>query len=91
MADLYEEIVKLKADGRSAAVATIIDSEGSTPRETGAKMLVREDGTIFWTIGGGSLEGQVIKEALKVILEEKPHTFHYELTGKEAAGAGVIC
>jgi len=38
MADLYEEIVKLKAEGGSAAVATIIGAEGSTPRETGAKM-----------------------------------------------------
>jgi xanthine dehydrogenase accessory factor len=91
MADLYEEIVKLKAEGGSAALATIIGTEGSTPRETGAKMLVREDGTIFGTIGGGCLEGQVIEEAIKVIREEKPRTFHYDLTGKEAAGAGMIC
>jgi xanthine dehydrogenase accessory factor len=91
MADLYEEIVKFKADGRSAAVATIIGTEGSTPRETGSKMLVREDGTIFGTIGGGCLEGQVIEEAIKVIREEKPRTFHYDLTGKEAAGLGMIC
>jgi xanthine dehydrogenase accessory factor len=91
MADLYEEIVKLKAEGGSAAVATIIGTEGSTPRETGAKMLVRENGTIFGTIGGGCLEGQVIVEAIMVIQEEKPRTFHYDLTGKETAGAGMIC
>ena len=89
MADLYEEIVKLKAEGGSAAVATIIGTEGSTPRETGAKMLVREDGTILGTIGGGCLEGQVIAEAIMVIREEKPRIFHYDLTGKEAAG--MIC
>jgi len=91
MADLYEEILKLKADGRSSAVATIIGTEGSTPRETGAKMLVREDGTIVGTIGGGCLEGQVIVEAIMVIREEKPRIFHYDLTGKETAGAGMIC
>jgi xanthine dehydrogenase accessory factor len=91
MADLYREIVKLKAEGGSAAVATIIGAEGSTPRETGAKMLVREDGTILGTIGGGCLEGQVIEEAIKVIREETPRTFHYDLTGAEAAGAGMIC
>ncbi|MCX5838737.1 MAG: XdhC/CoxI family protein [Deltaproteobacteria bacterium] len=91
MADLYEKIVKLKANGSSAAVATIIGTEGSTPRETGSKMLVREDGTIFGTIGGGCLEGQVIEEAIKVIREEKPRTFHYDLTEKEAAGLGMIC
>ncbi|MEK7826849.1 MAG: XdhC/CoxI family protein [Thermodesulfobacteriota bacterium] len=91
MADLYEEIVKIKAEGGSAAVATIIGAEGSTPRETGAKMLVREDGTIFGTIGGGCLEGRIIHAAIKVIREEKPRTFHYDLTGMEAGGAGMIC
>ena len=91
MTDLYEEIVKIKTEGGSAALATIVGTEGSTPRETGAKMLVREDGTIFGTIGGGCLEGQVIEEALQVIREEKPRTIHYDLTGTEAAGAGMIC
>lgn len=91
MADLYEEIVKLKAGGQSGALATVVGAEGSTPRETGAKMLVRKDGTIFGTIGGGGVEGRVIEEALAVIREEKPRLFHYDLTGSEAAGAGMIC
>jgi xanthine dehydrogenase accessory factor len=91
MADLYEEIVKLKAAGRSGALATIVGAEGSTPRETGAKMLVRADGTIFGTIGGGGVEGRVIEESMQVIREEQPRLFHYDLTGSEAAGAGMIC
>jgi xanthine dehydrogenase accessory factor len=91
MADLYEEIVKLKAAGGSGALATIVGAEGSTPRETGAKMLVRADGTIFGTIGGGGVEGRVIEEAIQVIREEKPRLFHYDLTGSESAGAGMIC
>jgi xanthine dehydrogenase accessory factor len=92
MADLYEEIVKLKAAGGSAALATIIGTDGSTPRETGAKMLVREDGTIAGTIGGGCLEGQVIVEAIMVMREEKPRTVHYDLTDGKADGAtGMIC
>ena len=91
MADLYEEILKIKAEGGSAAVATIIGTKGSTPREVGAKMLIREDGTILGTIGGGCLEGKVFEEALKAIREEKPRTFHYDLTGREAAEVGMIC
>ncbi len=91
MADIYEEILKIQAAGRAGAVATIISAQGSTPREAGAKMLVREDGTIFGTIGGGALEGTVREEALRSIREEKPRTMHYDLTGKEAAGLGMIC
>jgi xanthine dehydrogenase accessory factor len=93
MADLYEEIVRLKAEGASASLATIVGAEGSTPRETGAKMLVREDGTILGSIGGGCLEGQVIVEAIMVMRDEKPRTVHYDLTGREAdgTGTGMIC
>lgn len=91
MADLYEEILKLKADGKNVALATIIGTDGSTPRETGAKMLVREDGTILGTIGGGSLEGQVIADCVTAMREEKPRNVRYDLTGSEADGAGMIC
>ena len=91
MTDLYEVIVKLKAEGESAALATIIGTEGSTPRETGAKMLIREDGTIFGTIGGGTLEGQVIKDGIQVIREEKPRIFHHDLKNTEASEAGMLC
>lgn len=91
MADIYEEILKVQSAGRSGALATIIAARGSTPREVGAKMLIRDDGTIYGTIGGGALEGAVRKEALEVIGEEKPRTLHYDLTEKEAAGLGMIC
>ncbi|MCE5262305.1 MAG: XdhC/CoxI family protein [Deltaproteobacteria bacterium] len=91
MEDLYAEIVKLKAEGRSSALATIIGTKGSTPRETGAKMLVRDDGTILGTVGGGCLEGQVIVEAVMAMRDEKPRTIHHDLTGSEADRAGMIC
>jgi xanthine dehydrogenase accessory factor len=91
MMELYEEIVKLKGEGKPMTLVTIIGAEGSTPRETGAKMLVREDGTILGTIGGGCLEGQVIVDAVMAMREAKPRKVRYDLTGKEAAGAGMIC
>ncbi|GAH56770.1 unnamed protein product [marine sediment metagenome] len=67
MTDIYQEIVRLKAEGEAAALVTIVSATGSTPREEGAKMLVKADGSILGTIGGGSLEAQVIEEAVKVI------------------------
>lgn len=89
--EIYEEILKIKAEGRCAAVATIIGAQGSAPREVGAKMLVRDDGTIFGTIGGGCLEGKVIVEAIMVMREETPRTVRHDLTGTDAAEAGMIC
>lgn len=91
MPDIYEEIMKVKAEGKRAALATIIATKGSTPREVGAKMLIREDGKIFGTIGGGCLEAEVWQEARNVMAEEKPRTVHMDLTGRSAEESGMIC
>jgi xanthine dehydrogenase accessory factor len=91
MSDIYQEIVRIKAEGEEAALVTIVSTSGSTPREEGAKMLVKPDGSILGTIGGGSLEAQVIEEAVKVIKQGKPKRLHFALTAKEADEVGMIC
>jgi xanthine dehydrogenase accessory factor len=91
MTDIYQEIVRIKAEGEEAALVTIVSTAGSTPREEGTKMLVRADGSILGTIGGGSLEAQVIEEAVKVIKQGKPKRLHFALTAKEAEEAGMVC
>ena len=91
MADLYDEIMKAKSEGKNAALATIIGAKGSTPREQGAKMIIYEDGKIWGSVGGGCLEAEVWQEAMKVMAEEKPRTVHFDLTGKEAEESGMIC
>ena len=91
MDDIYQEIVRVKTEGEEAALVTIVSATGSTPREEGAKMLVRTDGSILGTIGGGSLEAQVIEEAVKVIKQGKPKRLHMSLTAKEAEEAGMVC
>ena len=89
MPDIYQEIVKIRAEGGEAALVTIISAIGSTPREEGAKMLVRADGSILGTIGGGSLEAQVCNKALEVIRKGKPQRLHFRL--KEGEEPGMIC
>jgi xanthine dehydrogenase accessory factor len=91
MDDIYQEIVRIKAEGGEAALVTVVSASGSTPREEGAKMLVRPDGSIFGTIGGGSLEARVIKEAIGVIRQGKPKRHHFTLTAKGAGELGMIC
>ena len=87
--DIYQEIVDIKNRGDDAALATIIYAGGSAPREEGAKMLVRADGSIMGTIGGGNLENNVIEEALGVIKSGRPKHLEYRL--KEGDEVGMIC
>jgi xanthine dehydrogenase accessory factor len=91
MDDIYQEIVKVKTEGEEAALVTVVSASGSTPREEGAKMLVKPDGSIVGTIGGGSLEAQIIEEAVKVIRQGKPKRLHRSLTAKESGEEGMIC
>ena len=89
MNDIYEAIVSIKREGRDAALVTIIGTGGSTPRKTDAKMLVKPDGKICGTIGGGNLEFLVMKDALKSIQTGKAKRVSYNLD--KGGNAGMIC
>ena len=96
MADIYQEIVRIKSEGKTAAVATIISIKGSTPRGTGSKMIIKSDGTISGSVGGGNLEALVCQEALKAMEEKKSKVLHLDLTGegsdeREKIETGMIC
>ena len=67
MQDVFVEALELIASGEQAALSTIVSSNGSLPMSKKAKMLVRPDGKIVGTVGGGCLEADVWAEARQVI------------------------
>lgn len=79
MIGIYEKLLEIKSLHKPAALCIIVDTKGSTPRKTGAKMIVYEDSKIFSTIGGGALEHKVISESIEVIRSGKPMLLHYDL------------
>ena len=89
--NIYEEIVKLQREGRSGAVATIVNSRGSIPSFQSAKMLVRDDGSIAGTIGGGCVEAEVWQAAREVIAREKPRTLSFDLNQDPKYDTGLVC
>ena len=89
--DIYEEIVKLRREGRRGAVATIISARGSIPSFKTAKMLVRDDGSICGTIGGGCVEAEVWQAAREVMEQEKPRTLTYSLNQDPRYDTGLVC
>ncbi len=89
--DIFQEIVRLRGEGRKAALATVVKWLGSTPRRDHAKMLVFQDGSTMGSIGGGSTEAEVVKEARRVLETEKASLTKFKLTQEEAASDGLIC
>ena len=75
MDSIFSKIAELENSDQNVALCIIINTKGSTPRKMGAKMVVFEDGKIFGTIGGGSLEKKVIENAIKVIKEKNHNLF----------------
>lgn len=89
--DLYEEIVDLRRQGRRAALATITNVRGSIPSFNAAKMLVRDDGSILGTIGGGCVEADVWQAAREVMEQEKPRTLTFNLNQNPKYDTGLVC
>jgi xanthine dehydrogenase accessory factor len=89
--DVYSEIVRLRAEGRKGALATIINVRGSIPAFETAKMLVRDDGSIVGTIGGGCVEAEVWQAAKEVMDREKPRTLTFHLNQDPKYDTGLVC
>ncbi len=89
--DIYEEVVKLRRDGRRGALATIVNVRGSIPSFETAKMLVRDDGSITGTIGGGCVEAEVWQAAREVMESEKPRTLSFNLNNNPRYDTGLVC
>ena len=79
MENILFKIAEIGKSGKKAALCIIVDTKGSSPRKAGSKMIVFDDKTIEGTIGGGSLEFKVMDDAQKVITDNKPQKFIYNL------------
>jgi xanthine dehydrogenase accessory factor len=90
--DLLDDIDRWRSAGKRVAVARVVDTQGSGPRETGAAMAVNEDGEVIGSVSGGCVEGAVVSEALAILAGEQPSrvvTFGY--SDDEAFAVGLTC
>ena len=91
MNDLYREMERLLTSGEEAAVATIVRTRGSTPREVGARMVIRRDGKTIGTVGGGCGEAEVWSEAMEVFETGRPKLIEVDLLHDHDAEGGRAC
>src|SRR4051812_21749874 len=89
--DVYDELVRLRKLGQKCAIATIVQVRGSIPSFESAKLLVREDGSMIGTIGGGCVEAEVRNAAREVMEWEKPNRVSFNLGQDPAYDNGLIC
>jgi len=86
--DIFTKLTRLLNEGREAVLCTLIEKEGSGPRDVGAKMLVDLEGRTIGTIGGGGMERRLVEEALDALKRGRPRTIAFAL-GVEPKGGAV--
>ena len=89
MTSIYQALSELEKTNESAALCTVVKSEGSTPRHVGSKMLVYADGKFIGTVGGGDLEHRVMDEAWIAIAEGRARTLKYNMVDPSRGDPGV--
>jgi xanthine dehydrogenase accessory factor len=89
--DLFEEIVRMRRAGQRGALATIVHTNGSIPSYESSRMLVRDDGSIAGTIGGGCVEAEVWAAAKEVMQKEAPRKMVFNLNNEASYDNGLIC
>lgn len=93
MRDVLEALLDEIRAGRSAVLATVVRSSGSTPRTAGAKMLIGADASTVGTIGGGAFEAMVIEDAADLLhASDEPNRIKkYDFTEKGEHALGMAC
>ena len=89
--EVFQAVGEALQRGESAALVTIIRTQGSTPQRVGAKMVVFADGRLVGTIGGGCYENDAFWKARQALRTRKPEVARYELSDDIAEESGLIC
>jgi xanthine dehydrogenase accessory factor len=89
MNSIYQQLAEIEKNNQSAALCTVVKSQGSTPRHETSKMIVYPDRNISGSIGGGELENRVIKEALESMMDGKARNLSYNMSDPEQGDPGV--
>lgn len=87
----YEEVARRLRAGRALAVATVVERQGSAPRQPGAKMIVEATGETAFTVGGGAFEALVIDDARRALAQGRGFVREYRFTEAGEDATGMVC
>lgn len=78
-------------EGRSVAIATVVETWGSAPRPVGSHLVIDFDGNFHGSVSGGCVEGTVVSEAADVIASRNPRMLEFGVADETAWQVGLSC
>jgi xanthine dehydrogenase accessory factor len=92
MRDILPDLDNWNAEeNKSIALATVIQTWGSSPRRAGAKMALTPDGKITGSVSGGCVEGAVFEEGVEALQKNRPKLLHFGVADETAWEVGLAC
>ena len=89
--DILERAAAWKREGRKVALATVIETWGSSPRPPGSQLVIRDDALFLGSVSGGCIEGHVVTEALEVMEKLEPRALTFGVSDEDAWEVGLAC
>lgn len=90
-ADIMEQAARWRDEGQGVALATVVSTWGSSPRPTGSKLAINEEGGFVGSVSGGCVEGAVIEEAQATIADGQPRLLDFGVSDEQAWEVGLAC
>ena len=78
-------------EGHRVALATVVSTWGSSPRQAGSRLAIREDGVFVGSVSAGCVEINVIREALEVLESRQPKTLDFRVSSDNPWEVGLPC
>lgn len=91
MRDVLQDLDRWLDEGKAVALATVIQTWGSSPRAVGARMAVTQAGEIAGSVSGGCVEAAVAETAIQVLATGRPRRLHFGVADETAWEVGLAC
>ena len=89
--DVLEQARSWRDGGRGVALATVVETWGSSPRPAGSLLAVNDQSAFVGSVSGGCIEGAVVGEAVAAIADGKHRLLEYGVTNDRAWEVGLAC
>ncbi|MFL1875470.1 XdhC family protein [Hansschlegelia beijingensis] len=89
--DILSTAEEWAREGRSVALATVVETWGSAPRPVGSHLVIDADGDFQGSVSGGCVEGAVVSEAAEVIASGEPRLLEFGVADETAWRVGLSC
>jgi len=90
--EVLDDIERWRAEGHRVAIARVVGTQGSSPRDPGATMAVSDTGEVAGSVSGGCVEGAVVQEAMKILAGERERgVISFGYSDDDAFAVGLTC